>query len=70
MRDFTFFLCLLSHLGQCFGKVRTSTGERLFLLVPEISRAAGVLAEGTEISWLGGPLSVGVKNDGITKGKA
>ena len=47
--DCTFFLCLLSHLGPRFGYGSTSFGEILFLLVPEISRAAGVLAEGTDI---------------------
>jgi hypothetical protein len=52
MRDFTFSLCLLSRFGQGFGNGRTSSGERISLLFPEISRATGVLAEGTEISWL------------------
>ena len=52
MRDFTFFLCLLSHFGPGFGNGRTSSGEGLSLLVREISLATGVVAEGTGISWL------------------
>ena len=50
MRDFTFFLCLLSHHGTGFGNGRTSSGERLSLLVPEISPITGVLAEGTGVA--------------------
>ena len=45
MQIFTFFLCLLSHLGPGFGNGCTTSGERLSLLVPEISRATGMLAE-------------------------
>jgi hypothetical protein len=63
MRDFTFFLCLLAHLCPGFGKGRTSSSKRLSLLDPDISRATGVLEEGTEISWLGSSLSVGTTND-------
>jgi hypothetical protein len=50
MRDLTFLLCLLSNLSPGFGNGRTSSGEILFLLVPEISHVTGVLAEGTGIS--------------------
>jgi hypothetical protein len=64
MRDFTFFLCLLSHLGPGFWMARTSSGERLSLLFPEISYPTAVLAEGTEISWLRSSLAVGATNDG------
>ena len=60
----TFFLCLLSHRGPGFWNGRTSSGERPSLLSPEISRATGVLAEGTEISWLCFPFSIGVTDDG------
>ena len=52
MRDFTFFLCLLSYLGPGFGNGRTSSNEGPSLLVREISRATGVVAEGTGISRL------------------
>jgi hypothetical protein len=34
------------------------------LLVPEISHATGVLAEGTEIPWLRSNFSIGAKDDG------
>jgi hypothetical protein len=34
------------------------------LLVSEISHATGVLAEGTEISWLRSNFSIGVTDDG------
>jgi hypothetical protein len=65
MRDFTFFLCLLSHIGPGFGNGHTSSGERPSLLVPETSHATGLLAEGTEIFWLKGYFfSIGVTNDG------
>ena len=64
MRDFTFFLCLLPHLGPGFGNGCTSSGERLSLLFPEISRGIGVHAEGTEISCLRNSCSIGVKDDG------
>ena len=54
MQDLIFFLCLMSHLGPPgFGNGCTSFGERVSLLVPEISCATGLLAEGTVISWLG-----------------
>jgi hypothetical protein len=64
MRDFTLFLCLLSHFGPGFGNGHTFSGERLSLLVPEISHATGVLAEGTGIPWLRGNFSISVTNDG------
>ena len=52
IRDFTFFVRPLSHLCPSFGNGRKSSHERLCLLVPEMSRAIWVLAEGTGISWL------------------
>jgi len=61
---FAFFLCPLSHLCPGFANGRTSYGERLSLLVPEISRATGVLAEGTWISWLRSSFPIGVTDDG------
>ena len=63
MQDFTFFLCLLSHLGPCFGNGFTSS-KRLSLLVPEISRSTGALAKGTGISWLWSSFSIGITDDG------
>jgi len=64
MQEFTVFLCLLSHLGPGFGNGRTTSGERLSLLVPEISHATGVLAEGTGISCLQSSFSTSVTDDG------
>jgi len=64
MLDFTFFLCLLSHILPGFGDGCTSFDERLPVLVPEISRATGVLAEGTENSRLQSSFSIGVTDDG------
>jgi hypothetical protein len=64
MRDSIFFLRLLSHLGPGSGKGRTTSGERLSLLVPEISRATGVLVEGTGISCLRSSFYIGVRDDG------
>jgi hypothetical protein len=64
MCDFIFFFCLLSHLGPRFGNGRTYSGERLSLLVPEISHSTGVLEEVTEISWLRSNFSIGVTDDG------
>jgi hypothetical protein len=64
MQDSTSFLSLLSHPGTGFGKGRTSSGERLLLLAPEISRATGVLAEGTGIYWFRIYFSIDVTDDG------
>jgi len=64
MRDFAFFLHLLSHLSPGFGNGCTSSGERLSLLCPKIPYATWVLAKGTEISWLGSPFFIGVRDEG------
>jgi hypothetical protein len=45
MRDLTFFRSLLPHPGSGFGNGRTFFVSRISLLVPEISRVTGVLAE-------------------------
>ena len=62
MRDLTSFLCLLSHLSSGFGNGHTSSGERLFLLCPKIPYAIWVLAKGTEISWLGSPFFIRIRD--------
>jgi hypothetical protein len=64
MRVFTFFLCLLSHLGPGFWNGCMTSGERLSLLVPEISRATEVLAKRTGISYLRSSFSISVRDDG------
>lgn len=64
MLEFTFLLCLLSHIRPGFVDGRPSSGERLSLLISEIFRATEVLAEGTEISLLQSSFSIGVTDDG------
>ena len=64
MLDCTLFLCLLAHLDARFGNGRTSSSESLSLLVPEISRAMGMLAEGTGISCLRSSFSIEVTDGG------